>query len=172
MNPTVNWPPAPPTPANVQYSSPWGRVRGDDRHRGVDIPVASGTPVLCPTKTMTLTKAIQPEDAVGGCGGEVMLKCRVTNVKVRFCHLKMVTTAPINTQFTEHTHIGDSGGAAGDPGAGSSTGAHLHYEVYANDSIYTVPLPEWWDVAATSTTDPARFMSQANVETYGIVNPT
>jgi murein DD-endopeptidase MepM/ murein hydrolase activator NlpD len=165
-NPVHDWP---ADQNDIYFSSPWGRKRGPNvRHKGVDIAVASGTVVYSPAGG-TVMEAFLPEDAGTGCGGTMTIK-HDNGIKTRFCHLKEVYWTQGQT-ISGIMQIGLSGGAVGDIGRGSSEGAHLHYEVYANGTAWETPLPDWWPANVyTGTTDPAPFMAQANVSTYG-TNP-
>lgn len=94
---------------------------GGKGHNGVDFPINVGTPVYS-----TLAGQVVWAGANGGWGGLVVIQNR--GYLVFFAHLSAVYVAPGDLVDWGYL-VGATGGGAGDPWAGNSTGAHLHYGV-------------------------------------------
>lgn len=110
------------------------------QHYGVDFPVPMGTDVLAigdPGTEIRITQVGQ--DAK--CGGLVRYSTVVDHqpITVRYCHLSVFRVSEGEIVQPGQV-VALSGGAPGHPLAGSSTGAHLHVEVYRG-GVITDPLP-------------------------------
>lgn len=108
-------------------SSPFGMrthpVDGKEKmHTGIDISVKCGTPLKAPANGTVIVAEFK-EDA---CGGRV--KINHGNYFTLYCHLKKIEVS-VNEKVFQGEKIGEVGGGKGEPGAGSSTGCHLHMEV-------------------------------------------
>lgn len=99
----------------------WGNDRGSHIHAGIDISVGSGTPVLA-VKAGTVSVGYDPS----GYGNYIDVNHGGGWV-TRYAHLRRVIVS--GGYVAQGQQIADSGGNAGDPGAGSSRGAHLHFEL-------------------------------------------
>lgn len=98
--------------------------RGSHFHAGIDIAVAQGTDTLAVGDGVIIPLKIRP----GGYGGTIdLLLDNHNGVVVRYAH--MLQSAPVGTRIKQGQIIGKSGGRPGTPGAGSSTGPHLHIEL-------------------------------------------
>jgi len=64
----------------------------------------------------------------GGYGNMIDAWVPALNVQFRFAHLTK-RYKKTGEKFKENEVLGLTGGGAGDPGRGSSTGPHLHYEI-------------------------------------------
>jgi murein DD-endopeptidase MepM/ murein hydrolase activator NlpD len=113
-------------PVNGSVSSPFGNrinpVTGQPQsHAGVDIPAGKGTPIKAPISGK-VTQAT-PESPV--CGGTIA----ISNGKIqhRFCHCSNIDVK-VGQEVSQGDVVGLTGGKKGDPGAGRSTGPHLHWE--------------------------------------------
>jgi murein DD-endopeptidase MepM/ murein hydrolase activator NlpD len=113
-------------PVNGSVGSPFGSrinpITGKPQsHAGVDIPTGKGTPIKAPVSGK-VTQAT-PESPV--CGGTIA----ISNGKFqhRFCHCSKVDVQ-VGQEVSRGDIVGLSGGKKGDPGAGASTGPHLHWE--------------------------------------------
>ena len=113
-------------PVNGPISSPFGNrinpVTGQPQsHAGVDIPAGKGTPIKAPISGK-VTQAT-PESPV--CGGTIA----ISNGKIqhRFCHCSNIDVQ-VGQEVSQGDIVGRTGGKKGDPGAGRSTGPHLHWE--------------------------------------------
>lgn len=102
-------------------SSAW-RPPHRPNHRGIDLAGPVGTPIRAAI-TGTASRGNEP----GGAGWWVNISNGTTTVKS--FHMSRIDIA--NGQ---HVNAGDvigaMGGAIGHPGAGSSTGPHLHFEIW------------------------------------------
>ncbi len=97
-------------------------------HGGIDLPVPVGTPVKA-TADGKVIHAGNYND--GKCGLGIKIQHTADTATV-FCHLSRVRVIP--TEWVRKgAIIGLSGGRKGTPGAGSSTGPHIHYAVKIND---------------------------------------
>lgn len=126
--------------------------RGSHLHRGVDLGVANGTPVRA-AHAGTVYWGNDP----GGAGWYIMLNSG--GIWTAYFHLSQRLVANGQTVATGQV-IARSGGVAGAPGAGNSTGPHLHFEVH--------PWGEWvkqWSdsLGAYSYTSPVPWMSSHGV---------
>nr|WP_321485607.1 M23 family metallopeptidase [uncultured Draconibacterium sp.] len=98
-------------------------------HWGVDFAVAQGTNV----KAVTYGKVERVSVDKNGYGLNIILRHDNGSVS-RYCHLSKVLVAT-GTNVTQGQAIALSGGAKGDPNAGTSTGPHLHFEYAPNGNI-------------------------------------
>lgn len=94
------------------------------KHAGNDLAAKSGTPLLAAADG-TVTAA-NPDDG-GNCGGLIMIK-HAGGIETKYCHCLEVSVIE-GQEVKQGEVIGKLGGDAGDPGAGNSEHAHLHYEV-------------------------------------------
>jgi len=106
-----------------RQSSPFG-MRGGRLHAGMDIAVGSGTPVYAP---ISGTASVLYD--ANGYGNYVDVKNG--GFSVRMAHLRQVNVRS-GQSVNVGTQIGFSGGGLSDPGHGSSTGPHLHFETRVN----------------------------------------
>lgn len=117
-----------------KISSSAGTLRptgsGDYRHhKGDDIGVSSGTTASAVCDGTVYTNR---NENVGGYGGEIVISCDCKlngkQIYARYGHLKQRDVKK-EQRVTASQAIGLTGGAANDPDRGSSTGAHLHFEL-------------------------------------------
>lgn len=102
-------------------------------HYGMDVGLPEGSPVYAVADGKVIAKI--PKNGAGG--HTLVIECtnlkRVngTAITVRFgyMHLKDFLVNK-NDPVTQGQKIATSGGKKGDPGAGSSTGPHLHFDAY------------------------------------------
>lgn len=107
---------------------------GSKNHKGVDISAPSGSKVYAPTDG----QVVEARDTTpNGCGGFVMLDHG--NFKTKFCHLREWVVNKGDT-VKKGQLIGFSGGLKSDPHRGTSTGAHLHYEILNSGGIAMNPV--------------------------------
>lgn len=116
------------------------RGEGCGRHPGVDIAVGSGTSVRAPLSGIVVTSRCD-----SAWGGLIIIRSQHPgrtweSVQQVFAHLRKREyssgVAVSEGDYVEAgTVIGESGGRSGiDACAGSSTGAHLHYQIDKDDS--------------------------------------
>lgn len=124
---------SPPVAGEIPVSSRIGPrdVPGaSHNHAGIDIKVPSGTPVLATNAGKVIRAGV-----VSGYGNAVYIKHDDGLTSV-YGHLRQIHVH-VNDRVSSGQDIGVSGGAESDPGHGSSTGAHLHYELlYPNNTVY------------------------------------
>ena len=105
-------------PVNSEYGrrrSPWnGRLQ---RHEGIDIGGAPGTPVTAPAPGTVVTASVQ-----GGALGKYVTVDHGNGLRSRYGHLAKVNVTP-----GQRIEKGQVLGVVGS--TGRSTGPHLHYEV-------------------------------------------
>jgi len=111
---------------SCQYGKP--REGGKRSHAGIDLSAKSGTEVLAPLDGEITDAEIRDND----CGGTIAIEHGEVGgheTKTRYCHIKELKVSK-GQKVKKGDVIGISGGALGDKGRGSSTGAHLHFELY------------------------------------------
>ncbi len=121
-------------PVKGSVTSPYGRrsrpIKGaSTEHNALDIAVPVGTPVKAPADGSITRAAI-----FGGYGYCVDIYHGIlngVNVISRYAHLSRYCVS-VGQTVKEGQIIAYSGGAKGMPGAGYSTGPHLHFEIQEN----------------------------------------
>jgi hypothetical protein len=110
-------------PRSEKFSSGWGAKRSGGRpHKGVDIAVSCGTPLIAPADGKVIESGINDD----GCGGRMVIDHN--GYYTIYCHLQSVSS--VNQKIFKGEQIGVTGGEPGTKGAGtSSSGCHLHMEV-------------------------------------------
>lgn len=94
-------------------------------HKGIDIPIASGTRVIA-----TGDGVVEFVGKSGAYGNLVKIKHDDGSTETRYAHLKgFAPDLKVGQRVRQGDVIAISGGERGAPGAGDSTGPHLHYEV-------------------------------------------
>ena len=124
-----------PTGVPVNYSpikitSPFGwrihPVSGKrSNHRAIDIAVPKGTGVVSPGDGVGVRRI---NDSSCGWGVEIKHGGEYSTL---YCHLSQVLV-PVGTSVQRGDLVAYSGGVVGEPGSGTSTGAHLHYAIKRN----------------------------------------
>jgi len=114
-------------PAAGRVTSNFGEIRKDatgkeTTHQGVDIAMASGTPVR-PIAPGKVTRVQTSGDA-----GTYVQVTHPDGKISEYMHLSKAL-AKVNDDVTLTSVIGESGGAKDDKGAGKSTGPHLHLQL-------------------------------------------
>lgn len=101
---------------------------GSTNHQGVDYGTPQGTK-LSTKKAGKVAKIVAP--AMGN-NGEVHV-IHDDGTEGRYLHMSKVAVSQ-GEQVVPGSLLGETGGAPGTPGAGPSTGPHLHFEYYPNSS--------------------------------------
>ena len=101
---------------------------GSTNHQGVDYGTPQGTK-LSTKKAGKVAKIVAP--AMGN-NGEVHV-IHDDGTEGRYLHMSKVAVSQ-GEQVVPGSLLGETGGAPGTPGAGPSTGPHLHFEYYPNAS--------------------------------------
>tara|TARA_Y100000996_G_scaffold413302_1_gene401250 strand:- start:2704 stop:4734 length:2031 start_codon:yes stop_codon:yes gene_type:complete len=107
---------------NFPITDTFGSTEGRTRpHGGVDIGTPVGTPV-----GFTEPGKILAAGKFGGYGNMMDVWLPQTKIQMRIAHLSKFIKR--TGEFIAGEKLAETGGALGDPGAGNSTGPHLHFE--------------------------------------------
>ena len=107
---------------NFPITDTFGSTEGRTRpHGGVDIGTPVGTPV-----GFTEPGKILAAGKFGGYGNMMDVWLPQTKIQMRIAHLSKFIKR--TGEFIAGEKLAETGGAVGDPGAGNSTGPHLHFE--------------------------------------------
>jgi len=102
----------------------WALVKPHHSGRvAADIPLPVGTALYALTDG-TVTFAGQATN----CGGTISIHTPAQQASVTYCHLSSIDITT-GDEVVAGQWLGRSGGAAGTPGAGNSTGPHLHLQI-------------------------------------------
>lgn len=101
---------------------------GSTNHQGIDYGTPQGTK-LATKRSGKVAKIVAP--AIGNMGEVHVIHDDGT--EARYLHLSKVAVSQ-GQQVAVGTYLGDTGGEPGTPGAGPSTGPHLHFEYYPSAS--------------------------------------
>ena len=107
-------------------SSPGGV--GSTNHMGVDYGIPQGTNIAIKKPGKVIDTTVP---AIGN-NGEVYIQ-HDDGSRSRYLHMSKVAVSP-GTILTPGMLIGETGGEPGTPGAGPTTGPHLHFEYYPTRS--------------------------------------
>ena len=105
----------------------YGANRPNREHKGIDIPVPSGTKIIAPADGTVVNAENLDEKP---CGGFIKIKHEQdgTSFYTKYCHVMGIKVNKGDKVKTGQV-IGLSGGGKNDPHRGSSTGPHLHFEI-------------------------------------------
>lgn len=131
-----------PVPKGTTVSSKFGHRKGgmvngkkiSSNHQGIDFRTPENTPV-----TALADGTVLETGRKGDWGNYVLLK-HVDGTSSRYAHLNAILVSR-GQKVKAGTVIGKSGGAKGNPGAGNSTGAHLHFEYLNASGVRVDPAP-------------------------------
>ena len=110
-------------PVNAPVTQQFGHVSQLGRHPGTDLGAPVGTPVHAPISGQVVYAEIDSN----ACGGTIAIQSG--GVKHRFCHCSSIKVH-VGDVVEKGDVVGYTGGGKGQPGAGLSTGPHLHWEKY------------------------------------------
>lgn len=105
-------------PITSDYGPRWGTLHG-----GIDVGTPTGTALAIDKPGKILASGIY-----GGYGNMIDAWVPALKVQFRFAHL-VKRYKNVGDTFKANEVIGETGGGLNDPGKGSSTGPHLHYEI-------------------------------------------
>lgn len=125
-----------PTPTAGDHNTGWGwalpskttKISGydfTDSHHGIDIGTVENTPLYAVTAGV-----VQSAGYNDGYGNLLILKTNKDNhnALIYYGHMNSFSVTP-GTSVQGGQLIGYSGGKPGNPGAGNSSGPHLHFEI-------------------------------------------
>ena len=105
-------------PITSDYGPRWGTLHG-----GIDIGTPTGTALAIDKPGKILAAGLY-----GGYGNMIDAWVPALKVQFRFAHL-VKRYKNVGDTFKANEVIAETGGGLNDPGKGSSTGPHLHYEI-------------------------------------------
>ena len=105
-------------PITSDYGPRWGTLHG-----GIDIGTPTGTALAIDKPGKILAAGLY-----GGYGNMIDAWVPALKVQFRFAHL-VKRYKNVGDTFKANEVIAETGGGLNDPGRGSSTGPHLHYEI-------------------------------------------
>jgi murein DD-endopeptidase MepM/ murein hydrolase activator NlpD len=112
--------------------SPFGNRKGgggvSKNHKGIDIKCPAGTKVVAAASGFAKFKSQVAPQGKPSFGYYIEID-HGNGFLTRYAHLSKSLISSAGKRVQAGEHIGFSGGVAGKEGSGSSTGAHLHYEV-------------------------------------------
>lgn len=118
----------PPVPGVSRISGGFGDPRPGHTHKGIDIPTAAGSKVVA-----TAGGTVEFVGNRGAYGNLIKIKHDDGTTETRYGHLKgFAAGLKAGDRVQQGQMIAISGGERGAPGAGRSSGPHLHYEVRKN----------------------------------------
>ena len=119
---------------------------GRGHARSIDISCPTGTPVYAALDGDIVS--VQPHN--GRCGGTVIVKYKFKNGDVRqsYCHFSQIPDVPTGYKFKRGDVIGITGGGKGEPGAGNTSGPHLHITTGFTQNQFLKKFG--WDFSGTS----------------------
>lgn len=120
-------------PVNPPFSvtSPFGEVRRDHVHKGVDIGIEQSTPIYSVADGVVEICG-DCDDGYGGC---IIIYHPAEDLFSLYAHNSMLLTYQGAT-VRKGQLIAYSGGEPGTIGAGDSTGPHLHFEIIPGSNMY------------------------------------
>ncbi len=121
----LNWPVPVRKGISAHFHDPSYPFRKLFEHPGVDLPTPVGTPVRAAAGGYVAW------NRTGKQYGNYVMVVHAGGVATVYAHLSKFGSKP-DTYVERGDIIGYSGGKPGDPGAGLSTGPHLHFEVRQN----------------------------------------
>lgn len=160
--------------------------RGKVQHGAIDIGIPVGTPVYAIADGYILTAKQLPESKSGiyekhggtssaRCGSLVNMKIPHPQTKsgftyVGYCHLRSVNPTLKKGMFVKGgTLLGYSGGKPGDPGAGNTTGPHLHITIRPGDTYFKSNSLAAKDEVYSTWFDDAKEPGKSNVGKIALV---
>lgn len=120
-------------PVPLEWATEALAVRPHHDYPAFDVGIRVGTPLFAMTdgiiSAVVADAGIYSPGGSGRCGNTVVLD-GVDGARYTYCHLSLVTVAA-GTDIAAGEPVGLSGGEPGTPGAGNTTGPHLHLSVRA-----------------------------------------
>jgi murein DD-endopeptidase MepM/ murein hydrolase activator NlpD len=119
-----------PVPIKQNHESNFGEDREDGPHTGVDLPVPVGTKVKAPMNGII---TVADMNFNSKCGGTIDIDYK-NGYTSRFCHMSKINVE-VGDQVEQGQVVGLSGGERNTPGAGRTTGPHLHWTFKLNGEL-------------------------------------
>lgn len=111
---------------------------GSTNHKGIDLGVPKGTKVYAAKGGTVHRKKEGGENGTSGAGWYIRMEHEGGAV-TQYFHLSKYIAAD-GAKVPQGALIAESGGD-GSPGSGSSTGAHLHFEIRPSNNVAVNPIP-------------------------------
>jgi murein DD-endopeptidase MepM/ murein hydrolase activator NlpD len=137
------------------------------KHAGLDIGTISGTDILA----MADGVVVDSKMTNNACGGTIAIDHGIVDgkkLKTRFCHCSKLEKK-VGDQVKKGEVIAKSGGGPTDEGRGTSTGPHIHFEVYENGrTVDPKPYYDGSTVGLTPDSEPSTTTTQSDEPTKPI----
>jgi hypothetical protein len=129
-----------PVPKGTTITSPFGKRvspggKGSTDHKGIDFGTAVGSTLTA----VTSGHVSYLGNEAAGYGNWIEVQ-HDDGTKSRYAHMSQVNVSR-GQKVTPGQPLGKSGGKAGAPGAGNSTGPHLHFEILDEKGVKINPAP-------------------------------
>jgi len=161
--PATNSSYAMPVPRATPVTSPFGPRDNSmhpgisKNHRGIDYGMPEGSPVYA------AADGVVKEVGTAGAYGTFILIKHGDGTTTRYAHLKQPLVSR-GDHVTAGQKIAKSGGKPGSPGAGNSTGPHLHFEMTDKHGVKVNPAPI---LAGHTLVSPSPTPSPSSIKNFG-----
>ena len=119
-----------PVPFPSKLKSNFGEKRQYETHPGMDIPTPVGTKVIAPMDGEVVVADFNFNPL---CGATIDIDYK-NGFWSRFCHLSRIDVKQ-GDEVKQGQVVGLSSGKVGEPGAGKTTGPHLHFALKKNGDL-------------------------------------
>ena len=123
---------------SVAFTTQYGQLRkkGDDvyrRHRGCDLKGSTGTKMYAMGDGVVSKVKAPVAGDNAGCGGTLKIKFsgKASGLESMYCHCSAIYVKEGDI-VTAKQHVANMGGEPGTPGAGNTTGPHLHLAIFSS----------------------------------------
>lgn len=114
---------------NTPFASKNPQVYGGGGHNGLDFSAKVGTPILAAASGVVLGTGDTDRACAGVSYGKWVLIKHANGLTTLYAHLSVIQVSP-----GQSVTVGEKVGLSGN--TGYSTGPHLHFTVYASDSVH------------------------------------
>lgn len=121
---------------NTAFSTKNPQVYNGSGHNGIDFGVRTGTPIYSALAGTVLGTGNTDTACTGVSYGKWVLVRHANGLTTLYAHLSVISVSA-GDKVTTHQKLGLSGNT------GYSTGPHLHFTVYASDSVHISGLTEY-----------------------------
>ena len=135
---------------SVSFTTQYGQLRkkGDGvyrRHRGCDLKGSTGTKMYAmgPGTVSKVKKPVAGDNT--GCGGTLKIKFsgKASGLESMYCHCSAIYVEEGDVVEAKQ-HVANMGGEPGTPGAGNTTGPHLHLAIFSTRTDKPEYIPVDW----------------------------